>query len=77
MVELGWNLLLLGGLRFAIRQEEAQLALARGEISQRRVCRTRALRDQSLDHFRVDDRATLRDLPDGREQLIGVGYALL
>src|SRR5438874_8722171 len=41
------------------------------------MCRTRALADQRLDHLRVDDRATLRDLPDGREQLIGVGYALL
>ena len=28
MVELGWNLLLLGALRFAIRQEEAPLGLS-------------------------------------------------
>ena len=28
MVELGWNLLLLGALRFAIRQEEARLGLS-------------------------------------------------
>jgi len=34
MVELGWNLLLLGALRFAIRQEEARLALARASATQ-------------------------------------------
>ena len=34
MVELGWNLLLLGALRFAIRQEEARLALARTSATQ-------------------------------------------
>ena len=42
-------------------------ALSRGEISERRVRRPRALRDQRLDDLRIDDRPALRDLPDGPE----------
>src|SRR6266511_320706 len=33
VVELGWNLLLLGALRYAIRQEETRVALAQGSAT--------------------------------------------
>ena len=36
MVELGWNLLLLRALRFAIRQEEARLGLSVAQEGARR-----------------------------------------
>ena len=48
------------------------LALAWSELSQWRVRGPRALPDQRLDHLGVDDRATLRDLPDRSDHLIGV-----
>jgi len=66
-----------GRVGFALGHAGQYVALAGREISERRVCGTRALPDQRLDHLRVDDRPTLRDLPDSGEQLIRVGDALL
>ena len=66
-----------GGIRFTLGHIGKYLPLARGETGQRRVGGSRPLPDQCLDYLRVDDRPTLRDLPDSREQLIYVRHALL
>ena len=66
-----------GRIGFALGHAGQHLALARGEISQWRVRNPCALPEQCLDHLWVDNRATLRDLSDSRDHLIGVGNALL
>ena len=52
------------------------LLLAWRQVSQRRVGFAGAGSDQRLDHLRIDDRTSPRDLTDGVDQLIDVGNPL-
>ena len=61
----------------ALRHVRQDLALAVGELRERRVRHPVLRRDQRLDDLRVEDRAAARDLVQRADQLVDVGDPFL